>query len=135
MTNETKNTDLRARIEELEATIAAAIYELEERGGTYATQVLRGQIDYKSTLEARLAEVTAERDLFKASWLNAGELAEAALATARVERDAAIPRAYAMGLEDATECIGHITQSEDHEAIRALTPPDDLVERVLKGGE
>lgn len=126
------------RIEELEARLAEEIKISNERGN-HIEFVLLPQM---SDLSARLTAMTAERD-------------------------AAIPRAYTMALEEAaniadavmkkyaketysdktvkvftsngdtpaqsaakTYCAGEILG-----AICALTPPDDLVERVLKPKE
>lgn len=43
--------------------------------------------------------------------------------------EAALVAAYRLGVEAATDCIGHITRTEDFDAIRAL--PDPTFEQLM----
>jgi hypothetical protein len=93
-----------------------------EQDPTGATWAIQKQADRIEELEAKLAEVTAERDKFqKYSRLN---FADWEKATAHAEAaEAMLPRAYRAGVEAASDCIGHITRTEDFEAILALPTP------------
>ena len=91
-------------------------------------------------LQKKLAEVEAERDqlgkgirAYRDWWAEADNRADAA--------EAAIPRAYQMGVDAvlseacwADIAVDTIVEVVTVEAIRAIQPPADLVERA-KGGE